>query len=81
MALSQQSMRPVDEGIPGGSSSDPPTPQDRSAFIRGWLFKIIKYVQIRWGNILAQVIIALSNHLMASSPYLNQMPSPTSMQL
>lgn len=44
MALSQQSMRPVAEGIPGGSSSDPPTPQDRSAFIRGWLFKIIKYV-------------------------------------
>ncbi|CAB1435294.1 unnamed protein product [Pleuronectes platessa] len=34
MALSQQSMRPVAEGIPGGSSSDPPTPQDRSAFIR-----------------------------------------------
>ncbi|CAL8337534.1 unnamed protein product [Boreogadus saida] len=27
-------MRPVAEGIPGGSSSDPPTPQDRSAFIR-----------------------------------------------
>ena len=32
MALSLQSMRPVAEGIPGGSSSDPPTPQDRSAF-------------------------------------------------
>ena len=27
MALSQQSMRPVAEGIPGGSSSDPPHPQ------------------------------------------------------
>ena len=26
MALSEQSMRPVAEGIPGGSSSDPPHP-------------------------------------------------------
>ena len=26
MALSEQSMRPVAEGIPGGSSSDPPPP-------------------------------------------------------
>ncbi|CAL8292702.1 unnamed protein product [Arctogadus glacialis] len=35
MALSQNSGRPIAEGISGGSSSDPPTPQDTGAYIRG----------------------------------------------
>ena len=39
MALSQNSGRPIAEGISGGSSSDPPTPQDTGAYIRGKLFK------------------------------------------
>ncbi|XP_030289826.1 uncharacterized protein LOC115591728 isoform X2 [Sparus aurata] len=34
MALSQNYGRPVAEGIPGGSSSEPVTPQDTSAYIR-----------------------------------------------
>ncbi|XP_059902164.1 uncharacterized protein LOC132453335 [Gadus macrocephalus] len=34
MALSQNSGRPIAEGISGGSSSDPPTPQDTGAYIR-----------------------------------------------
>ena len=44
-------------------------------------------LQIRWGNILAQVINALSNHLLPVTDgvialgYLNQMPLPTFMQL
>ncbi|XP_053269389.1 uncharacterized protein LOC128455795 isoform X2 [Pleuronectes platessa] len=34
MALSQNSGRPIAEGISGGSSSDPPTPQVTGAYIR-----------------------------------------------
>ncbi|KAK0133438.1 Transposable element Tcb2 transposase [Merluccius polli] len=34
LALSQNRGRPVAEGIPGGSSSEPVTPQDTSAYIR-----------------------------------------------
>ncbi|XP_058503439.1 uncharacterized protein LOC131471124 [Solea solea] len=34
LALSQYRGRPVAEGIPGGSSSEPVTPQDTSAYIR-----------------------------------------------
>lgn len=34
MALSQNSGRPIAEGISGGSSSDPTTPQDTRAYIR-----------------------------------------------
>ncbi|XP_067451980.1 uncharacterized protein [Thunnus thynnus] len=34
LALSQNVGRPVAEGIPGGSSSSEPTPQDTSAFIK-----------------------------------------------
>ena len=41
MALSQNSGRPIAEGISGGSSSDPPTPQDTGAYIRGKLFKLM----------------------------------------
>ena len=39
MALSQNTGRPIAEGISGGSSSDPATPQDTGAYIRGKLFK------------------------------------------
>ena len=39
MALSHNSGRPIAEGISGGSSSDPATPQDTGAYIRGKLFK------------------------------------------
>ena len=39
MALSQNSGRPIAEGISGGSSPDPPTPQDTGAYIKGKLFK------------------------------------------
>ncbi|XP_056448996.1 uncharacterized protein LOC130384701 [Gadus chalcogrammus] len=34
MALSQNSGRPIAEGISWGSSSDPPTPQDTGAYIK-----------------------------------------------
>ncbi|XP_030208314.1 uncharacterized protein LOC115540858 isoform X2 [Gadus morhua] len=34
MAFSQNSGRPIAEGISGGSSSDPPTPQDTGAYIK-----------------------------------------------
>ncbi|XP_056456667.1 uncharacterized protein LOC130390630 isoform X1 [Gadus chalcogrammus] len=34
MALSQNSGRPIAEGISGGSSPDPPTPQDTGAYIK-----------------------------------------------
>ena len=39
MALSHYSGRPIAEGISVGSSSDPATPQDTGAYIRGKLFK------------------------------------------
>ena len=39
MALSQNSGRPIAEGISGGSSSDPPTPQRTGAYIKSKLFK------------------------------------------
>ena len=43
-ALSQNSGRPIAEGISGGSSSEPATPQDTRAYIRGELFKWMAYV-------------------------------------
>ena len=39
MALSQNSGRPIAEGISGGGTSDPPTPQVTGAYIKGKLFK------------------------------------------
>ncbi|CAB1452159.1 unnamed protein product [Pleuronectes platessa] len=72
MALSQNSGRPIAEGISGGSSSDPPTPQVTGAYIREPCWKL------QWGRrsinlhstayLMSQVVVSLWARLRVRCP-------------